>query len=128
MDPQRSLGDGIVALALAAAFLGYLTLRYLERRHTLAILHQERLAAMERGIPLPELPLDPLFVKTSRPPDTRTALLIGLVLTAFGLGSMLALWLLPGGRPYWAAPLPVAFVGGGLVLAFFSGARTDFGD
>jgi hypothetical protein len=125
MPHSYSIGDGIVALALAAAFLGYFYLKFREKQRYLDILHQERLAAMEKGIPLPELPIEPLFVKTARPPDFRVGLLIGAVLCCFGLGSMLALWLLPGCRPYWPAPLPVAFIGGGLLLAFSAGSRVN---
>jgi len=127
MNHSYSIGDGIVVLALAAAFLGYLYLKFREKQRYLDILHQERLAAIEKDIPLPELPIEPLFVRTARPPDFRVALLIGVVLLSFGLGSMLALWLLPGFHTYWPAPLPVAFIGGGLIFAFAAGSRTDRG-
>src|SRR4051812_43858496 len=118
MNHTNSIGDGIVVVGLAAAFLGYTYLKFREKQHYLDMLHAERLAAIEKGIPLPELPVEPLFVKTDRPPDFRVGLLIGIVLVCFGLGSMLALWLLPESRTYWPAPLPVAFIGGGLIFAF----------
>jgi hypothetical protein len=125
MEHSSSIGDGIVSLALAAAFLGYFYLKFRERQRYLEILHQERLAAMEKDIPLPELPIEPLFVKTARPPDFRVGLILGLVLLCFGVGSMLMLWLLPGARAYWPAPLPVAFIGGGLLLAFSPGSPVN---
>lgn len=127
MQHSYSIGDGIVALALAAAFLGYLYLKHREKQRLVEIVHSERLAALEKGVPLPELPLEPLFVRTERPPDDRTGLLIGVVLLCFGVGSMLTLLLLPGGASYWAAPLPIAFIGGGLVYAFTVGLRVDRG-
>lgn len=123
MNHGYTLGDGIVALALASAFLGYTYLKFREKQRFVDILHQERLAAIEKDIPLPELPIEPLFVRTARPPDFRVGLLIGIVLVCFGLGSMLALWLLPGSRTYWPAPLPIAFLGGGLLFAFSAGSR-----
>lgn len=125
MNHSNSIGDGIVVLALAAAFLGYLYLKFREKQHYLEILHAERLAAIEKDIPLPELPIEPLFVKTARPPDARVGALIGIVLLFFGLGSMLALWLLPGLHAYWPAPLPVTFIGGGLLIAFSASSRVN---
>ena len=47
----HSIGDGIIVMALAAAFLGFFYLKFLERQRRLEILHQERLAAMEKGFP-----------------------------------------------------------------------------
>ncbi|MBB6051182.1 hypothetical protein [Armatimonas rosea] len=127
MDQTHSIGDGIIVLALAAAFLGYYYLKFRERQRYIDILHEERLAAIAKDIPLPELPIEPLFVKTARPPDYRTGLLIGVVLLCFGLGAMLTLWLLPSMRSYWPAPLPVAFIGGGLLYAFSAGSRVNNG-
>lgn len=125
MNHNNSIGDGIVVLALAAAFLGYIFLKFREKQRYLDILHAERLAAMDKDIPLPELPLEPLFVKTARPPDFRVGRLIGIVLFCFGLGAMLALWLIPGSHSYWPASLPVTFIGGGLIFAFSAGSRED---
>jgi hypothetical protein len=127
MHDSYSIGDGMAVLALAAAFLGYFYLKFREKQRYLDILHAERLAAIEKGIPLPELPIEPLFVKTARPPDLRVGLLIGVVLLCFGLGSMLTLWLLPGLRAYWPAPLPVTFIGGGIIFAFSAISRVDSG-
>ena len=48
-------------------FLGYFYFKHAERPRRLEIIHAERLAAMDKGIPLPELPLDPV----KRPPRLR---------------------------------------------------------
>lgn len=127
MNNGHTIGDGMIVLALAAAFLGYFFLKFRERQRYLEILHAERLVAMEKDIPLPELPIELLFMKTAPPPDYRVGGLIGVVLLCFGLGTMLTLWLLPGSRSYWPAPLPVAFIGGGLILAFSPGSRINDG-
>lgn len=127
MNHSNSIGDGIVVFALAAAFLGYSYLKFREKQRYIDILHEERLAAIEKDIPLPELPIEPLFVKTPRPPDFRVGLLIGVVLLCFGLGAMLALWLVPDLHRFWPLPLPVAFIGGGLVYAFSTGSRVTDG-
>ena len=55
----HSLGDGIIVTAIAAAIVAYLYFKHLARQQRLEIIHKERLVAMEKGIPLPELPLDP---------------------------------------------------------------------
>jgi hypothetical protein len=123
----NNVWDAIIVVALAAAFLGYSYLRSRERQRRLDILHQERLQAMEKDIPLPELPIDPLVVKTAGPPDASVGMLIGAVLLAFGLGSMLMLYLLPGFRSLWPAPLPIAFIGGGLLIAFATFVRSGRG-
>jgi hypothetical protein len=76
----HTLGDGIIVAALAATLVAYLYFRHVERRRRLEIVHQERLAAMDKGIPLPELPLDPQSVP--KPPDPREPLLHGIVWSA----------------------------------------------
>ncbi len=115
----HTIGDGIIVAALAAAFVAYLYFRHGERQRRVEIVHQERLAAMEKGIPLPELPLDP--PAAPRPPDPRAPLLHGIVWSALGGGAMLALrWLgpWPNGPALWPLPLPLALLGVGLMLYY----------
>jgi len=80
----HSIGDGIIVVALAAALVAWLYFRHMERRRRLEIIHQERMAAMDKGIPLPELPLDP--PRVPRPRDPREPLVHGIVWTALGGG------------------------------------------
>ena len=119
MDMGHSVGDGIIVAALAAALVAYLYFRHVERQRRLDIVHQERLAAMDKGIPLPELPLDP--PRVPRPPDPRAPLMHGIVWLALGGGAILALRL-TGSRPdvsgLWALPLPVVLLGIGLILYY----------
>ena len=56
-----TIGDGMVALALAGGIVGYLYVKHQSRQKRIEIIHQERMAAMEKGIPLPEFPLEPPF-------------------------------------------------------------------
>ena len=115
----HTVGDGIIVTALAAALIAYLYFRHIERRRRLEIVHQERQAAMEKGIPLPEFPLDPPKVPT--PPDPRETLLHGIVWSALGGGAMLALRLLgsqPDAPVLWPLPLPIALLGVGLMLYY----------
>jgi hypothetical protein len=115
----HSFGDGIIVAALAAAFVAYLYFRHVERQRRLEIVHEERLAAMEKGIPLPELPLDPPRVR--KPPDPRAPLIHGIVWSALGGGAMLALrWIgpQPNAPVLWPLPLPLALLGIGLMLYY----------
>ncbi len=115
----HSLGDAIIVAALAALFGAYLYFKHAERKRRLEVIHQERLAAMEKGIPLPELPLDPPSV--AKPPDPREPLLHGIVWAAFGGGGMLALGLFGASAntpALWPLPLPLLFLGIGLILYY----------
>jgi Domain of unknown function (DUF6249) len=120
----QTLGDGIVALAVAAVFLGYWYFKHRERQRRLEILHQERLTAMDKGIPLPELPIDPPPVRN--PASQHVPLILGIVLFAFGTGLMIALRLIVVSdlSTFWPLPLPVALMGLGLLLySVLTGSR-----
>lgn len=113
----HSVGDGLIVLALAGTVIAYWYFRHVERQRRLEVLHQERLAAMERGIPLPELPLDspPL----PRLHDPRTVLIHGVVWSALSLGGILAAYLSGAqwrGQDLWPLALPTLFLGVGLLL------------
>jgi Domain of unknown function (DUF6249) len=115
----HTFGDGIIVASLAAAFVAYLYFRHIERQRRLEIVHQERLAAMEKGIPLPELPLDP--PRVPKPPDPRAPLIHGIVWSALGIGGMLTLRLigpLLNAPRLWPLPLPLALLGIGLMLYY----------
>ena len=115
----HTLGDGIIVASVAAAFVAYLYFRHIGRQARLDIVHQERLAAMEKGIPLPEFPLDP--PKVRRPPDPRAPLLHGIVWAALGGGAMLTLRLIApqtNAPLLWPLPLPLALLGIGLILYY----------
>ena len=106
----------MIVIALAAAAIAYMLFKHRERQRRLELVHQERLAAMDKGFPLLELPID----LPRRPPDPRAPLVHGIVWSAFGVGGMLALRLvgLPGGPPLWPLPLPLALLGAGLILYY----------
>jgi hypothetical protein len=114
----HSVGDGLIVAALAGALVAYLYFRHVERRRRLEIIHQERVAAMDKGIPLPELPLDP--TKDSGPVDPRAPLMHGLVWVSLGIGGMVALAFgpFPNGSSIWPLPVPLVTLGGGLILYY----------
>ncbi len=111
-----TIGDGIVAFALAAGVVGW---RYVTHRSSvkrMEMIHQERLSAMEKGIPLPEFPLDP--PRGGRDPDPTTLPLIGTAFLTLGVGAMVVLHRLlpPESLEFWIAPFPLAFLGIGLIV------------
>jgi hypothetical protein len=56
-----------------------------------------------------------------RPPDPAVVPILGMVLLSLSLGTMivLALILEPPSHGLWVAPLPFAFLGGGLIAYHF---------
>ena len=108
-----TVGDGTVTFALVAGVVGCLYVRHLDRRQRLEIIHQERMAAMEKGIPLPEFPLEP--VREHRR-DPNVLPILGTVLFSLSVGAMIVLYrtLDADSRSFWITPLPFAFLGAGL--------------
>jgi len=115
MNTTHSFPDALIVLALVGAFVGWLYFRNKERQRRMEIVHQERLVAMEKGFPLPELPSEP----AKAPEDPRDMLIHGVAWAAMGLGGMLALRLTGmniNGTPVWPLPLPLLLLGVGLML------------
>jgi hypothetical protein len=114
-----SVGDGVVVLGLAAGIVGYLHVKHQSRRKRLELIHQERLVAMEKGIPLPEFPLEP--AQSPRVPDPNVLPILGTVLLTFSVGTMIVLFrtLDADSHAFWVCPLPVAFLGLGLLAFHF---------
>jgi hypothetical protein len=110
-----TIGDGMVTFALAGSIIGYLYMKHQSRQKRIEIIHQERMAAMEKGIPLPEFPLEP--AREHRPPDPTVLPILGTVLLSLSVGTMivLALILEASSHGFWVAPLPFTFLGVGLI-------------
>ena len=113
-----SIGDGMVTLSLAGGILGYLYMKHQSRLKKLEIIHQERMSAMEKGIPLPEFPLEPV---KERRPDPPVLPILGIVLLTLSVGTMIVLYLTlpPESRSFWITPLPFTFLGVGLFTFHF---------
>ena len=103
-------------MSVAAAFVAWLFMKHRERQRRIEIVHEERMAAMQKDIPLPELRFEE--APAPSPGDPHAMLLHGLVWLAFGVGGMLALLFIAPDRPFWALPLPLTLLGGGLVLYY----------
>ncbi|MGO8764619.1 MAG: hypothetical protein ACLQSR_05715 [Limisphaerales bacterium] len=116
------MGIGIGMLSI------YLT--YRKRKEMFALYHQERMAAIEKGIELPPLPED-FFRENGGRPHRRSphrTLLYGLVLVFIGLTSYLALhFTVPrteaGGDPALYALIPGGIGAACLIYYFTVGRR-----
>lgn len=113
-----TVGDGTVVFGLAAGIVGYLYVKHLSRQKRLEIIHQERMAAMEKGIPLPEFPLEPTRDHSQ---DANVLPILGTVLFSLSLGTMIVLYLTLEDKShiFWVTPLPFAFLGMGLIAFHF---------
>lgn len=111
-----TVGDGMVVAALAGGIVGYVHVKQQSHRKRLELIHQERLAAMEKGIPLPEFPLEPV-----RQPDHTVIPILGTVLFSLSVGTMIVLFLSRQSlaHGFWISPLPFAFLGVGLLTYSF---------
>jgi hypothetical protein len=78
-----SLGIFVAALAI--------TLGYLKRKHVFTLYHQERMAALEKGVDLPPLP-EALLTDDAKVRNPRRLLLRGLVWLFIGLGIIIAVY------------------------------------
>ena len=113
-----------IVTSLAFAFVAWLYFRHTDRQRRLEVLHKERMTAMEKGIPLPELPFD--APKTHKPADPRAPLLHGIIWLALGAGAMAMFstgHLFPHAPPLWPLPLPLMFLGFGLILYYLLGSH-----
>ena len=112
-----TIGDGLVALALSGGIVSYLFIKHASRQKRMEIIHQERMAALEKGIPLPEFPLD-LMEEKPNPPEYPVLPILGIILSTLSIGTMIVLFLtMPSdAHVWWISPLPFVFMGIGLIL------------
>lgn len=132
MNPYAAMGQllGIVWIFFWAVFiLVAWHLRWKRRMHRLELAHRERLAAMEKGLPVPELPdlegearakFDARLRKWLAGDLRQLSLLCGLLLFTGGAGTLAALWLVTDAYQHAQWPfalIPIA-VGCGLLLQY----------
>jgi hypothetical protein len=112
---SQSIGEGLAVLALAIGFVGYWWIERNYRLERARMAHELRLKALEQGVPLVELD-DPEETGEPKPPVPVMPIL-GLVLAAFSLGAMIVMaMIMPVAvRHLWITPLPILFMGIGLV-------------
>jgi hypothetical protein len=111
----------------AAFVLIILYMKNKKRQKTLELIHKERMAALEKGIPMPEWPDYAINGKGALCEDLRSegsqnpkgALGAGAILIMIGAGICLAFYLWPALRQVWPVGLIVVFTGIGVLLSHF---------
>jgi hypothetical protein len=127
MDPLLYSVIWVFGWVLLLILIWHLKGRRRERR--LDMIHKERMMAMEKGIPLPEMPefAEPSGRSTLAETigairiNPRWPLGLGAVLAMLGAGISVALWLTPEQDPHnaWPVGLVGVFFGIGLFLHYF---------
>jgi len=127
MDPLLYAVVWVFGWVLLLILIWHLRGRRRERR--LEMIHKERMMAMEKGIPLPEMPEFTEASVRSTVADAvggirinpRWPLGLGAVCAMLGAGVSLALWLSPERDPHnaWPVGLVAVFFGIGLFLHYF---------
>jgi len=134
MDSSNLDGGGAL-LALTWVFgwaiiiLIFMYLRNKKRQKTIELIHKERMAAMEKGIPMPEWPDYDINGKSSliedlrgrRSQNPKAHLGAGALLVMIGAGICLAFYLagIADLRLLWPLGLIVVFIGIGLFIYYF---------
>lgn len=119
----------------AIAVIAVVAMNYANGSSRRQLLHKERMAALEKGVPLPEDMLVEAEAEPSPRSSSRSTALQGTIWTALGLGMLVASRFARGGElagelqqflvflAMWA--IPATFVGVGLLIfAFFTRERT----
>lgn len=134
MDSSNLINPGAL-LALTWVFgwaivvLIFMYLRNKKRQKTLELIHKERLAAMEKGIPMPEWPDYDIngkgilaeSLRSGRSQNPKASLGAGAILVMTGAGICLAFYLagIADLRQIWSVGLILVFTGIGLFIHYF---------
>ena len=117
---------GGLNLGLLALLIWGLHLRAMRRARRTELLHEERMLAMEKGIPLPELPqiedaLRPWPDRLTNS-DPRWALIVGVLSTFGGAGFIAAVLIMatrsPDAYHFWPLGLLAVFFGTGCLVLY----------
>jgi hypothetical protein len=116
----------IVAIVMGIG-IGMLTifLNYRKRKQMFALYHQERMAAIDKGIELPPLP-EAFFAEDGKMPGPRSPhrhLLAGLILLLIGLALTLALYVEVQNHFLWG--LVPAGIGLAFLIYYFAVGRKE---
>ena len=113
----------IVAIVMGVG-IGMLTiyLDYRKREKMFALYHQERMAAIEKGMDLPPLPEE--FFSDGKRKSPHDALLGGLICTFLGLALFVALYFLVGLKIALFALIPLG-IGLAILIYYFAVGRKE---
>jgi hypothetical protein len=113
-----------VTLGLATAMLSML-LDFRKKREMYQLYHAERMAAIEKGVDLPPLPLE-FFGANKRPQTPYATLRRGLIWLLAGAAATLAMWG-TGEKEFWYGLVPVG-IGLAYVISYLAERRGKSAD
>lgn len=108
----------------AVIIIVWFTLNYYKRRKLMELHHAERMAAIERGMEIPPLPIE-LIDGRSTPKRRRSTLLPGLVWFFIGLASVVGSFTDDGDIPVFIGLVPLGVGLAYLVYYFVEGRRIE---
>jgi hypothetical protein len=117
MIPVVAIVMGIGCAIMAMYF------NYRKRQEMFALYHQERMAAIDKGIELPPLPPE-FFTEDGKPPSKHGTLLGGLITTFVGLGLAVALYCMCNFNVALFALIPLG-VGLALLIFYFTVGKKE---
>jgi hypothetical protein len=107
-----------------AVLVVWFTLNYYKRRKLMELHHAERMAAIERGMEIPPLPIE-LIDGRSTPKRRRTALLPGLVWFFIGLAVVVGALADDGDIPVFVGLIPLGIGLAYLIYYFVEGRHVE---
>ena len=114
----------IFALGLPiAAVIVYITLNYRKRRKLMELHHAERMAAIERGMDIPPLPME--LVDGNAPRRRRSSLLPGLVWFFIGLALVIGMHDIGDDVPALGGLVPLGIGLAYLIYYFVEGRKIE---
>ncbi len=103
----------------AAFALIIIIINHRKKQKILELIHKERMAAIEKGVPYPEWPEYRANGESREKENPRSSLGAGVILMMIGAGISLTFYLWPELRVVWPVGLIIIFTGIGVVISYF---------
>ncbi|MDI6697483.1 MAG: DUF6249 domain-containing protein [Candidatus Saccharicenans sp.] len=123
MDSNLSWSNPLIVIlwvfGWAAFVLIIIWINQRKRQKVLDLIHKERLAAIEKGLPYPEWPDYHINGEGKNQENPKGTLGAGIILAMIGIGMTLMFYLWPSLRILWPVGLVIVFTGLGVMISFF---------
>jgi len=103
----------------AAFALIIILINHKKKQKVLDMIHKERMAAIEKGLPYPEWPEYDVNGEIKAKENPKGSLGAGVILIMIGVGISLTFYLWPELRIVWPVGLIIIFTGLGVIISYF---------
>jgi hypothetical protein len=103
----------------AAFALIIILINHRKKQKVLELIHKERMAAIEKGLPYPEWPELEVNGEVKGKENPRGSLGAGIILMMIGVGISLTFYLWSAVRVVWPVGLIIVFTGIGVIISYF---------